>query len=143
MASLAFPLVVVLAWTVAWFTYLAPKLRAYRRTAGIMAELDAGEHAFLHWVELHLRGLKTVAVSALVSGLAALKAAADAGVSAVAGLEPADLDPLRNAELWRAFLSDRLVLQVIAGLGLATAMLAIKGHLRAAEGAARADGGPR
>ena len=117
MATFAFPFLIVAAWTIAWFAYIAPRLRAYRRTTGLMTVLDADEHDALAWTLAHLRGTKTILVSGIISGLAALKTTVDSTVATVSGLQPTDLDPFKNADLWHAFLSDKLVLQIIAFLG--------------------------
>ena len=62
-----------------------------------------------------------------------MKSATDSTVKTVTGLQPTDLDPLKDQSVWHAFFSDGVVLKIMSGLALAAGLLAIKGHLTAAK----------
>ncbi len=124
-------LVFVTAWTVAWFTFIAPLLRRYAVVAGLAQRIAAAE-SLPHRIALWCEAKKTLAVAFLMSLLAAAKGALDTGLASVAGVQGADLAPLQDRGLWSAFFGDIATLHIVAALSLLAAFLTLKGKVAAA-----------
>lgn len=139
MWSYAFPLAILIVWLVVYFAYLRPKLIAYRYTAGIMAQFQRGERSAWAWIKLQLRGAKSVILSFVVSGAAAVKATTASTVATVNGVSASDLTQFKDASLWQTFFTDGTVLKIISGLSILIAVLTVKGHLTAAKATPQAD----
>lgn len=125
-------LVFAIVWIVAYIAFIRHWLMQYALTAGVITRIEAAEGNLWRRIELRFEGKKTLLVAFLMSGLGALKSATDATVATVTGLQPTDLDPLKDQGVWHAFFSDGVVLKIMSGLALAAGLLAIKGHLTAA-----------
>jgi hypothetical protein len=127
--------VFAVAWTVAYFVFIRHWLMQYAVTAGLIERIEAAEGSAWTKLKLWFEGKKALAVAFVMSGLGAAKSATDSAVGAVSGLQPTDLDPLKQVDpnVWHAFFSDGVVLKIISGLALAAGLLAIKGHLTAAK----------
>ncbi len=130
-------------WGVAWFTFIRPLLERYALTAGVVTRIDAAGGDVWKKVDLWLEAKKTLAVMFLTSLFSAGKGAATAviattkgvvvtGVATVGTLQPTDLAPLRDKDLWSAFFGDVVSFHIIAALGLLGAFLTLKGKVQAA-----------
>jgi hypothetical protein len=126
-------LVFATAWTVAYFVFIRRWLMQYALTAGVITRVEAAEGCLWTRIKLWFEGKKSLLVAFLMSGLGAMKSATDSTVKTMTGLQPADLDPLKDQGVWHAFFSDGVVLKIMSGLALAAGLLAIKGHLTAAK----------
>jgi hypothetical protein len=125
-------LVFAVVWIVAYIVVIRHWLLQYALTAGLITRLEAAEGNLWRTIELWFEGKKALLVAFLMSGLGALKSATDSTLQTVTGLQPGDLDPLKDQGVWHAFFSDGIVLKIMSGLALAAGLLAIKGHLTAA-----------
>ena len=126
MTDVVFPGCLALAWAAAYLIWLRPWLKAYRRTAGIMARIAAGEARGLAWLRLRLRGVKTTALLFLTS-------VATGGLSlaeTLAGLDPSGLAPFQDAAVWHALVSDDVAVKAASVATLVAAVLALRARLR-------------
>jgi hypothetical protein len=126
-------LVFVIAWSVAYVVFIRHWLMQYAITAGVITRIEAAEGSVWSKIKLWFEGKKALLVAFVMSGLGAMKSATDSTVKTVTGLQPTDLDPLKDQGVWHAFFSDGVVLKIMSGLALAAGLLAIKGHLTAAK----------
>ena len=126
-------LVFAAAWTLAYFIFIRHWLMQYALTAGVITRIEAAEGSLWSKIKLWFEGKKALLVAFFMSGLGAMKSATDSTVKTVTGLQPTDLDLLKDQGVWHAFFSDGVVLKIMSGLALAAGLLAIKGHLTAAK----------
>ena len=126
-------LVFVVAWTTAYFVFIRHWLMQYAVTAGVITRFEAAEGDVWSRITLWFEGKKTLLLAFFMSGLGAVKSATNATVSTVTGLQPSDLDPLKDQGVWHAFFNDGVVLKIVSVLALAAGLLAIRGHLTAAK----------
>lgn len=124
--ALGFFVGLVLAWGVASAVWFLPWLVHYRRAAGIVAVLDAGQAHGLAWLRLRLRGAKTVGLLAATS----LTTGGWGLLQGASGLDPSALAPFQDATLWRTVLHDETALRAAALTTFAAAVLTLRGKLR-------------
>jgi hypothetical protein len=114
--------VIVFTWIILYYTVLRRILLDYAVTAGVTKRIEAAEGSLFDKIGLWLEGKKAAVVLFVTSLLGAARA-----------LQPADLEPLKDAGLWHAFLADDLVTKIMSALAILAAVLTIKGHLTAAK----------
>lgn len=115
-----------LAWGTAYAVWFQPWLVRYRRTAGIMAALEAGEASGWAWVRLRVRGAGTAALLALTS----LTTGGWGLLEAAFGVDPSALAPFQDSGVWRAVLGDEVALRAAALTSFAAAILTLRARLR-------------
>jgi hypothetical protein len=112
---------IVFVWILLYYTMLRRILLDYAVTAGVTKRIEAAEGSLVKTIGLWLEGKKAAAVLFVTSLLGAARA-----------LGPADLEPLKDASLWHAFLADDVVAKIMSALAILAAVLTIRGHLTAA-----------
>ncbi len=126
MLQIPFLAVLLIAWAIAYLLWVRPWLTSYRKTAGLMRRIEAGEQTGLAWLALRLHGLKTFVLLFLTSVFTGGFEAAQA----LLGLDPADLTALQEPALWKVLLGDEMAIKAAAVATLAAALLLLKGKLR-------------